>query len=176
VAPSVVTRLDGGARIAPMNRMGGDVVKADVCEVLERHHARYEVRPYYELFDLRPVGVPEITKRVQAGFDVDLYANLIENENLPLDHSESARMVVAYFEQVAKEVQSRIGQQCTVQVITNDDSLVLDSRHHFRPEAMLRIRIGHCRGLDQPEGPPEEQALEAIRQTLREMNVREASE
>jgi hypothetical protein len=176
VAPSVVTRLDGGARIAPMNRMGGDVVKADVCEVLERHHARYEVRPYYELFDLRPVGVPEITKRVQAGFDVDLYGNLMENENLPLSHNKGARTVVAYFEQVAKDVQSKVGQQCTVQVITNNDSLVLDSRHNFRPEVMLRIRIGHSRGLDQAEGPPEEQALAAIRQTLREMNVREASE
>jgi hypothetical protein len=151
-------------------------VTQTVNDVLERHHARYEVRPYYEMFDLRPVGAPEIIKRVQAGFDVDLYGNLIENETLPLYRSEGARMVVAYFENIAKQIQSKVGQQCTVQVITCDDALVLDSRHNFQREAMLRIRIGHSRGLDQAAGPPEEQALEAIRQTLRGMNVREASE
>lgn len=43
------------------------------------------------MFDLRPVGVPEITKRVQAGFDVDLYGNLMKNENLPLFHSQDAK-------------------------------------------------------------------------------------
>jgi hypothetical protein len=38
---------------------------------------------------------------------------------------------------------------------------------------MLRIRISHDRGLDQPEGPAEEQALRAILESLRELKVRQ---
>jgi formate hydrogenlyase transcriptional activator len=42
----------------------------------------------------------------------------------------------------------------TMEVIAYADSVVLDTNQHFRPQAMLRIRISHARGLDQPEGPP----------------------
>jgi hypothetical protein len=38
----------------------------------------------------------------------------------------------------------------------------------------LRIRINHCRGLDQPEGPAEEQALTAIRDVLHRLEIRQA--
>ena len=83
-------------------------------------------------------------------------------------------MVLDYFERVAQEIQSKAGQNCTIEVIAYADSLVLDTNQHFRPQAMLRIRISHARGLDQPEGPPEEQALTAIREMLHGLKVREA--
>lgn len=153
--------------------MANDVREADIHEVLEAHHVRYEVRPYYVELDQRPAGAPPIHRRVQAGFDVNLYGAL-DKMQLPPRHSEEARLVVNYFEKVAQEIQSKAGHKCTVEVIPNADSLALDTREHFQPEAMLLIRISHYRGLDQPEGPSEEQALKALEETLRELEVRRA--
>jgi len=159
-----------------LNSMESDSREADVREVLKRHDARYEVRPCYEMVDLHPVGAPAIAQRVQSGFDVDLYGTLLEKEHLPLYEIEGAGTVLDYFAKVAQNIQSDIGQHCTVRVITYSDSLVLDTGHDLRPEIMLRIRIGHTRGLDQAEGPAEEQALKAIRQVLGELEVKEAAE
>jgi hypothetical protein len=153
--------------------MPTDVREADIHEVLKQHHVHYEVRPYYVVLDQRPAGTAPIVKKVQAGFDVNLYGAL-ENEQMPLYHSEEARAVVNCLEMVAQEIQSKAGQHCTIEVIPYADSLVLDTHEHFRPQAMLQIRISHARGLDQPAGPSEEQALEAIRETLHKMGVREA--
>jgi hypothetical protein len=155
--------------------MESEIREADVHEVLKRHDARYEVRPCYEMCDLHPVGASAIAQRVQSGFDIDLYGTLLEKEKLPLYEIEGAGTVLDYFAKVAQDIQSRIGQHCTVEVITYSDSLVFDTGHDFRPEIMLRIRIGHTRGLDQAEGSPEEQALEAVRQVLHDLDVREAS-
>ena len=153
--------------------MATDVREADIHDVLEQHQARYEVRPYYVILDQRPAGAPPIEHKVQAGFDVNLYG-AVEKEQLPLYRSEGARKVVNYFEAVAQEIQSKVGQHCTVEVIPYTDSLVLDTTRHFRPEATLQIRISHDRGLDQPAGPSEERALDAIRETLHKLEVKEA--
>ena len=146
------------------NSMSSDVHRVDIHDVLERHQVRYEVHPYYV--------APASGKRVQAGFDVDLYGTL-ESWHLPLYQSEEGQRVVEYLESLTQEVQSKVGNDCTLEVIRDSDSLTLDPQHHFRPQAMLRIRISHDRGLDQPEGPAEEQALKAILESLRELKVRQ---
>jgi hypothetical protein len=153
--------------------MASDVRKVDIQDVLERHHVHYEVRPYYVVLYQRPAGAEPVERRIQAGFDVDLYGTP-QTLQMPLYGGEEARKVMGHFESVAREIQSTVGQHCTVEIIPYSDSLILDTQHHFRPEAMCRIRISHCRGLDQPEGPAEEQALEAVRKTLRELQITEA--
>jgi hypothetical protein len=153
--------------------MTPDVRKADIHEVLERYHVRYEVRPYYVIWDQRPEGAPPVQQKVQAGFDVDLYG-AHENYQVPRLDSEDARTVIDYFESLAREIQSAAGQHCTIEVIPCPDSLVLDTQKHFQPQVMLQIRISHERGLDQPAGPSEEQALKAIRETLHEFGARES--
>jgi hypothetical protein len=153
--------------------MASDVRESDIHEVLEQYHVRYELRPYYVVLDRRTAGTQPVEQRVQAGFDLDLYGAL-EKWQLPLFRSEGARRVVSYFESVAQELQLKAGERCTVEIIPCTDSVVLDTHEHFRPQAMLRIRISHDRGLDQPAGPSEEQALKAIRETLHELEVREA--
>jgi hypothetical protein len=144
-----------------------------IKQVLERHHVRYEVQPYYTMLDMRPENGPETEKRVQAGYEVSLYGELLPGEHLPLDEIEDARTVAAWFAELAREIQSKIGHQCTVELIRYPDSLVLDPRRHFEAEAMLQIRISHCRGLGEPKGPPEDQALAALREKLRELRVKE---
>lgn len=165
-----------GAIFAMLNSMKDDARKTDVREILARHRARYGVQPYYDIFRPLAEAGPATAQRIQAGFDVDIYGTLLETEHLPLHDIEAAPFVLDSFEKAAQEIQSRIGQGCTVQVLTYSNSLVLDTKHAFRPEVMLRVRIGHCRGLDQAKGAPEEEALSAVRQMLREMDVREASE
>jgi hypothetical protein len=152
--------------------MAGDI-REDIHGILEQHHTRYEVRPYYVVVDQRPVGAPSIVQRVQAGFDVDLYST-VEKEQFPLFQSEPARMVVDHFKAAAQEIQLKVGNHCTVEVVPDENSTVFDTREHLRPEAMLRIRIGHLRGQDQPAGPSEEQAVSAIREVLRNLKVPEA--
>jgi hypothetical protein len=150
--------------------MANDAAEADVRGVLQRHRVCYEVRPYYVLFEKRPPGAPPVVQRIQAGFDVDLFGTLDKME-LPRFLREEGDIVIGYFEAVAQEVQSKVGQRSTVEVMLYPDSLVLDT--HFQPQAMIRIRISHSRGPDQPEGPAEEQALEAIRDKLHGLGLRE---
>jgi hypothetical protein len=153
--------------------MGSDMEVADIHEIVERRNARYEVRPYYVVLDQRPAGGPPIDQRITAGFDVDIYGTL-EKEQFPLYHSEEGHRIVRYFETIGAAIQSKIGQSCTVEVIPYSESVVLDTHQHFQPQAVLRIRISHDRGLDQPAGPAEDQALSAVRETLRELEIREA--
>ena len=151
--------------------MTSDARETEIHALLERHGVKYEVRPYDEVLILNPVGAPAIDKKVQAGFDVNLYGTL-ETEHLPLYSSEGAHKVVRYFEELAQDIGSNVGQRCTVQVIAEEDSLILDSQHNLRPEAMLTIRIAHCRGMGQPEGPAEEQALAEVTARLKELGIR----
>jgi hypothetical protein len=151
--------------------IAGDLQQS-VREIAQRYHAYYEVRPYYVVLDQRPAGAPEIAQKLQAGFEVNLYGAL-EKEHLPLFGSEDARKAVKYLESVAHEVQSQVGQGTTVEVIPYTESILLDTHQHFQPEAMVQIRISHNRGLDQPQGQSEEQALKAIRDTLHELGIRE---
>lgn len=151
--------------------MAIDVGQAEVHGVFQRHQVRYEVRPYYVLFEQRPPGAPSISQRIQAGFDIDLFGTL-DKMQVPRLLREEGDIVIGYFEAVAREVQSKVGQRCTVEVEGYPDSLVLDS--HFQPQAMVRIQISHCRGVDQPEGASEEQALEAIRDKLHALGIRES--
>jgi hypothetical protein len=146
------------------NTMASGVRKLNIRDVLQRHQARYEIHPYY-------VASPG-NRKVQAGFDVDLYGT-VETWHLPLDDSEEGREVLDYFESVAREIQLKVGRHCMVEIIPYSDSLTLDSQHHFRPLAMLRIRISHDRGLDQPGGPAEDQALKVLQETLRELEVKQ---
>jgi hypothetical protein len=109
--------------------------------------------------------------RVQAGFDVNVYG-VLKKEHLPLFQSDEARTVLGYLKDVAREIESKAGGGCTIEVMPRTDSVVLDPQQHFLPQGMLQIRISHSRGLDQPQGPAEELALKSIRESLRELGVR----
>jgi hypothetical protein len=154
--------------------MPSQVLEADVQGILGRHRPWYEIHPYSVMSARRVPSGPPVDRKIQAGFDVDVYGTL-DKMKLPIFESEEGRKVVDYFRTVAQEIQSKIEKQgTTIEVITSEDSLVLDTRQHFQPEAMLRIRISHTRGLDQPGGPSEEQALNLIRKILHELEVKQA--
>jgi hypothetical protein len=167
--------LSDGHRVnCILKSMASYVREADVHEILELNHVWYEVRTYYVLLERRPVGSPPLDQRIPAGFDVDLYGAL-EKMQLPFSHREEGLKVVDYFRAVAQELQAKAEKDGTrIEVMTDPDSLTLDTHRQFQPEVLLRIRITHDRGLDQPGGPSEEEALKGIQEVLHELGVKRA--
>ena|SRR5690349_23387071 len=145
-------------------------VRTDLRELIAGHRVWYEVRPYYVVVEHRPLNAPTTETKIQAGYDVSLYA-VLDSEQFELDRDERARLVRSYFESTANQIQSAAGQHCTVEVMPYADSVILDPHNHFQPEAMLQIRISHCRGLDQPAGAPEDQALAALNTRLHDLGI-----
>jgi hypothetical protein len=58
-----------------------------------------------------------------------------------------------------------------IELIPDDATLVLDVQMHLEPEALVRIRITHSRGLDQPAGASEERALDGVLRSLKSLGV-----
>jgi hypothetical protein len=151
--------------------MAGNASTADIHQLLERYQIHYEICPYYVLAEQGHAGAAPTTQRVQAGFDVNLYGTPATPE-LPLFHTEAASASLSFFESAAREIQSRAGNHCTVEIMPCRDSLVLDPQQHFRAEGMVQIRISHDRGLSEPEGPSEELALASIQKLLNQLGIR----
>ena len=138
----------------------------EVYQVNRRHHAFYETTPYYvELEELPEGRSPELT-RIQAGYDVDVYGVKSSGESQPSPDYEIAYGAI---EEAVAEIP--ICDRCSIEVIPFDSSVVLDSRSHFQVEDRVRIRISHFRGLDQPAGPAEADALRQLEEWLRKLGI-----
>jgi hypothetical protein len=64
------------------------------------------------------------------------------------------------------------GDRCSIEVIPFPSTVILDTRRKLQPEAMVRIRITHRRGLGQPAGASEEGALKQIEEQLRGLGIK----
>lgn len=163
----VGTHVAMGALTSGGDSMASEVREVDLPGILERHQVRYEVRAYYV------VSEPGTSHRIQAGFDVFLYG-ILNRMVLPLYGDEEGRKVVDYFQTAVQQIQSKCAKEhTTIEVMPYEDSLILDTHQHFQPEAVLQIRISHDRGLGQPAGPSEDQALDELREVLHELNVKQ---
>jgi hypothetical protein len=58
-----------------------------------------------------------------------------------------------------------------IELIPDDATLVLDVHMHSEPEALVRIRITHSRGLHQAAGAGEEKALDEIVRSLESLGA-----
>jgi hypothetical protein len=137
--------------------------------LIKEHQAFYEVLPYDVLLEERHGSFPAMTRRVQAGFDVDIYGVSVKNElTLP---GPDPKYALAYSElqKLAKKLSH--DTPCSLEVIPFPSTAVIDIRNHAQVEGMLRIRISHWRGLDQPAGPPEQHALEEVENRLHGLGV-----
>ncbi len=141
-----------------------------VRELIKEHHAYYEVWPYYVSSDERPGGSAGSPRRTQAGFDIDIYGARSDNA-LP-GHSPKYELGQAELQKIAREISHHIDHSCSVEVIPFPTTIFLDTKNDLRSQAMLRIRICHWRGLDQPAGPPEERVLKEIEKELQARGIR----
>jgi hypothetical protein len=143
----------------------------DLTQLVKQHHAFYEVSPYYIAFEERPVGLPAKTRRVQAGFNVDVYGVRTEDNEPVMPEPHEYALAYAELQRIAEKVSQRTTDSCSVDVIPFPSVAIIDARAHGQVEAMLRIRVSHFRGLDQPAGPAEERALEEVERELKSLGI-----
>jgi hypothetical protein len=136
------------------------------------HHARYEVSPYFVVLDVRPPGVRPSRRKIQAGYDVDLYGNGFDHGAA---HSFENGEPEKTLEELHAACQIAVGQAVEhsgIEIIDDDGSVFLDVKSHLEPEAMVRIRITHTRGLDQAAGESERKVLAGVVKSLESLGVK----
>jgi len=143
-------------------------VSENIHELIEQHHAFYQVLPYYIMVQImvQEERTHATTKRIQAGFDIDVYGIKPSHEQHP-----GRDYVLGYvaLEKLVETILPQTGESCSVEVIRFPSTVVFDPKRQFQEEGMLRIRITH-KGL-QPAGKPEERALQEIKERLHDLGL-----
>jgi|SRR5579859_6495951 len=139
-------------------------------QLVKEYHVFYEVLPYHVLIE-EGHGSPHATKRIiQAGFDVDVHG-ISNKKELELPPPGEYALGYGQLEKIADTV-SHDASECFIEVIPFPEAVFSEAREQFRPEARVRIRISHRRGIDQPVGVPEEHALEEVEKQLQGLGIR----
>ena len=141
-----------------------------IRNVVEEHHAYYEVSPYFVVIEEGHGSPAMTTRRIQAGFDVDIYGSGIEND--PPWQAHNYEIAYSKLKQLARETALHMGESCSIEAIPFYSDIYFDNRNHFEPQAMLRIRVRHNRVEGQPLGPAEGRALAEIEKELASMGIR----
>ena len=140
----------------------------DIRQILDSHHCYLEVSPYYVVAEDRPVNGPVSVRRVQAGFDLDIYGVKMSREP---DPPAEYWLVYNRLKEVAEVVQGENHRACSIEVIPFGSTIVLDTRNHLQPMALLRIRVAHRGDIHEPAGPAEQEAIKAVEAQLTSLGV-----
>jgi hypothetical protein len=81
----------------------------------------------------------------------------------------------ADLQEIAEEISHHTSGSCSLEVIPFPSRIVLGGLGHAQVEGMLRIRTSHSRGLHQPAGLPEQQALEKLEKQLLDLGLTRGS-
>ena len=88
----------------------------NIREVIEEHHAFYEVIPYYVGVE-EGHGTPAVkTRRIQAGFDVNVYGTKTSDDPGLPGLSPGYALGYASILELAKTIQSRSTDACSIEV------------------------------------------------------------
>ena len=142
----------------------------NIRSLVQEHHAFYEVRPYYVVVEKRQGDLPLVTRKVQAGFDVDIYGVNTNNRFEVPGSDPDYALGCGELQKLADEASLHASDRCTVEMTSFSSTAILDFRNHA-VEATIQIRIHHYRGLDQPFGPPEQCALEDVVERLKNLGL-----
>jgi len=140
----------------------------NVREVIEKHHAFYEVTPYIVVLEDPPHEAQTARRTIQAGFNIDVYGIKASLEPEP---SSDYVLVYRALEKAVETVLPQANNHCLIEVIPFPSTVILDTKRRRQPEGMVRIRITHGRGLDQAAGASEESALKEIEERLHDLGV-----
>ena len=143
----------------------------NIRQVIEKHRPFYEVEPYYVFLE-EGHGTPAVkTRRIQAGFDVNVYGmKTSDDPGLP-GLSPGYALGYASILDLTKTIQSHATDACSIEVIPFGSIAVLDIKSYLQPQAMLQIWIIHQCGLEQSAGKAEQHALEEMEKELRHLGV-----
>ncbi len=140
----------------------------NVREIIESHRCFSEVSQYHIVFEDRPAGGPISTRRVHAGFDLDIYG--VKKSRQP-DPPAEYWLVYTKLKEMVDALEHETQRACSIEVIPFGSTIVLDTKDHLQPMAMLRIRITHYRGIQEPAGAAEEEALKAVEAQLGNLGI-----
>jgi hypothetical protein len=148
--------------------------RAHAREIFIRHHVRYEISPYFIVLDVRrPGGTPSL-RRIQAGYDIDLFGNHFDHvSGLSFANDEPRKTLIDLCAAARVAIGQPVGSS-TIEIVPGDATLVLNLKSHLDPEAMVRIRITHSRGLDQSAGVSEEKTFTAVIEGLKSLGVQKS--
>jgi hypothetical protein len=141
---------------------------SEVRTLIQQHQAFYEVRPNYVVVQTPEQNGAYASRRVQAGFEVDIYGVNFEHKLPPAAEYSFA---YASLQEVVQAILPHTADLCSLEVIPLPSSSVIDARRRMQWLGMLRIRITHGRGLEQPAGPSEERALKELEARLQELGI-----
>ena len=163
-------RHDLGTSLAPIQIVGVSTMSENLQGLVQKYHAFYEVSPYHVVTE-EGHGSPHPTwHTVKAGFDVDVHGVSDEDE-LRLPPPVEYASGYTDLKKIAHVV-SNLANECCIEVIPFPSTIFLQAREHSHAEAVIRIRISHYRGLDQPASLPEQHALEAIENELQKLGIK----
>jgi hypothetical protein len=138
----------------------------NIRSLAKEHHAFYQVLPYYLVLDESHGRIPARTRRVHAGYDVDIFGARTDANAPIMPPPEKYAPAYAELQRMAAEVSQDAAGACSVEVIAFPATAVIDAKGQGKVGALLRVRISHLGGLDQPAGLPERRALQEMEERL----------
>ena len=136
--------------------------------LVKKYRVSYEVSHYDELIEEAHGSAAATRHIVQAGFDVEV-CGLSDKDTTELPPPGDYALVYAALKEIADGV-AQHASECSIEVIPFASTAFSDA-HSSRSEAVIRIRISH-RGIPQPVGPPEQNALEELERQLQSLGLR----
>ena len=143
-------------------------MSGDVRQVIKLHHCYWEVSPYYIVTEQRPVGGPVSVRRVQAGFDLDIYGVKMSSDP---DPSAEYWLVYTELKNIVDAVRRQGDRSCSIEVIPFGSTLILDTRNHLQPMTMLRIRVTRNGNVHEGIGPTGQQAVKVLEAQLNSLGM-----
>jgi len=116
----------------------------------------------------RPAGGAVSVRRVQAGFDVDIYGVKMSRDP---DPPAEYWLVYTKLQELVDTVRREHNAACSIEVIPFGSTIILDTRNHLQPMALLRIRVTHIGDIHEPAGAAEQQAVKAVEEQLSMLGV-----
>jgi len=141
---------------------------SDVRQIFESHQCYCEVSPYHIVTEDRPAGGAVTVRRVHAGFDLDVYG--VKMSRAP-DPPAEYWLVYNKLKELVDAVRHESNQPYSIEVIPFGSTIILDTRNHLQPMAMLRIRVTHTGDIHEPAGAAEQQAAKAVETQLSMLGV-----
>src|SRR5208337_3976896 len=99
------------------------MMSESVENLIQQHHAFYEVSPYYVVIEKSHGRPGSSTTRVQAGYDVDVYGARTNGEPEP---SPEYAQGYAVLQKVAETTALQASDSCSVEVIAFPSTVFLD--------------------------------------------------
>lgn len=103
---------------------------------------------------------------------MNLYGKAADHVSLFSDNHGELRETLHDLSAACQEVVANAAESSRIEIIPSEATLILNVRQHFEPEALVRIRITHSNGFDQPVSATEEKTLAGVTQRLESLGVR----